>query len=202
MSRCFKNNSNLSAKEYTMKKGGNTTFCEARIKFLRSSFQPIGTNIVCVNEKGFMVKYNNYENLLKLKKELGNFRTDLSYFAGYGQQFKEKNCDIIPPKLSNDISNNYGTNVPLLTYANDNMTAQDNIVDSSGNYINRFAEIFSKTPSNEFDLDASGNFINKKQQLMFKCSIRENSGIGSGPSIVLPSEIEDINVHTIEIVFI
>ena len=202
MSRCFKTNSNLSAKEYTMKKSGNTSFCEARYKFLRNSYQPIGTNIVCVNEKGFMIKYNNYENLIKLKKELGNFRTDLSYFAGYGQQFKNKNCDIIPPKLSNDISNNYGINVPILTYATDNMTAQDNIVDSSGNYINRFAEIKSKTPISELNLDTSGNFINKKEQLWVDCSIRENSSTSSGPSIILPSEIEDINVHSIEIVFI
>ena len=52
------------------------------------------TNIVCVNNN-IMVKYN-IENLLNLKKALGNFRTDLYYFAGYGQQYKTDTCNSIP----------------------------------------------------------------------------------------------------------
>ena len=61
MSHCFGNNSNLSAKEYLINKGNNVKFCELRSKFISNSLNATGTNIVCVNNNGVMVKYNSHK---------------------------------------------------------------------------------------------------------------------------------------------
>lgn len=202
MSHCFGNNRNLSAKEYIIDKGNNVKFCELRSKFISNSLNPTGTNIVCVNNNGVMVKYNSHNNLLNLKKALGNFRTDLYYFAGYGHQYKSDTCNNIPGPDNTDISNNYTSNVSFLTYPDDNNTAQDNIIDSLGNYNNKYAEIDTKQPEIFIDLDANSNFKNKKLKIYKRCTLRENRKESEFATIITPDDISEIVVTSIQIIFI
>ena len=202
MSHCFGNNRNLSAKEYIIDKGNNVKFCELRSKFISNSMLATGTNVVCVNKNGVMVKYNSHENLLNLKKALGNFRTDLKYLAGYGQKFKNNTCDITAKSDNTDISNNYTSDVPFLTYSDDNDTAQDNIIDSSGNYNNRYAEIDTKQPQPFIDLDGNHYFKNKKLKIYKKCTIRENRKESEFATIITPDDVKEISITSIQIIFI
>lgn len=201
MSHCFGNNRNLSAKEYVINKGNNQKFCDLRTKFISNSYFPIGNNIACVDKNGSMVKYNNHENLLNLKKAHANFRADLQYFAGYGQQFKKNNCNPIPNSNNTDISNNYNNNDYLLTYSDDNSTAQNNVIDSLGTYNNRYAEINTINPVSAIDL--SGNhFKNKKLEIFKRCTIRENTKNVAFSTIITQDDVENISVTSIEMIFI
>jgi hypothetical protein len=202
MSRCFGSSRNLTAKDYTINKKNMRQFCEVRNKFLSNSMQATGTNIACVNNDGLMVKFNSNETLLNLKSALTNFRTDLAYFAGYGEHFKDHDCQKRETYDNTDLSNNYTNDTPLLTYANEDNTAQDNIIDSAGTYINRYAEIEDKNVLDNIDLDADLKFINKKRQLYVSCSLREAARGSQNTSIITPDDVGDIYIAAIALLFL
>ena len=124
------------------------------------------------------------------------------YFAGYGQQYKTDTCNSIPNGDNTDISNNYTNNVPFLTYSDDNNTAQNNVIDTLGNYNNRYAEIVSKQPEIFTDLDANNYFKNKKLEIYKRCTIRENRKESEFATIITPDDVKEIAITSIQIIFI
>jgi hypothetical protein len=127
MSRCFGSSSNLSAKEYTYKKRDVNMFCDLKQ----------GSNTEACIDSGIVSHFNNNTVMLQIKKGYGHYlkkNTDLSSCdLDYpGQQIKSLiNYD------NSDISNNY-TGM-LLTVPD--TAAQTGVLDSSGQYINKYAEI-------------------------------------------------------------
>ena len=145
MSRCFGSSSKLSAKEYTYKRRNINIFCDLRNKFISNNFKAIGTENACVNDSGIFVKFNSQNDQLHIKKGyeffLSDTRKDLS--RNYiGQQTKKHFCPPFDNVTNNtDISNNYTYHSTILTLAESGDTAQNIIIDSSGTYVNRYAEI-------------------------------------------------------------
>ena len=82
----------------------------------------------------------------------------------------------------------------MLTLAGTGNTAQDFIVDSSGVYINRYAEI----ATDSFSLDASGNFASGKQILYTKCARKTSTRT----QVIYASEIPAPLVSSIIIIFV
>ena len=146
MSRCFASSSKLSAKDYTNKKRNTRLFYDLRDKFIVNGYKTTGTNNACVNNSGIILKFNSQTDQLNIKKGFEQFlstnRKDLS--QNYvGQQMKNNFCGHCKiPDINNiDVSNNYTSQGPLLTSATPGNTGQTLIVDSSGAYINKYAEI-------------------------------------------------------------
>ena len=194
MSRCFGGTSSkLSAKDYIYKKRNKEIFCDLRGKYLKV-FKATGNNVACLDSGGVIVKYVNNSALLNLTSAFEDFRTDLSN-AYVGQQSHDAFCEPYYPPTSNvDVTNNYDTNAYMLTLAGTGNTAQDFIVDSSGTYINRYAELDSSTPS----LDASGNFISGKKILYTKCARKTSTRT----QVIYASEVPPPLVSSIIIIFV
>ena len=83
----------------------------------------------------------------------------------------------------------------MLTLAGTGNTAQDFVVDSSGTYINRYAEIDSDS---SFSLDASNNFVSGKQLLYTKCARKTSTRT----QVIYASEIPAPLVSSIIIIFV
>jgi len=146
MSRCFGSSSKLSAKEYIYKKRNFNMFCDLRKNFVSSGFRRTGTQNACVNDSGFIVKFNSHNDQLHIKNGFEQFlsinRPDLS--KNYvGQQTKEHFCSPYGPNgiPNEDISNNYTYHGIQLTLATSGDTGQSFVIDSDGTYVNRYAEI-------------------------------------------------------------
>ena len=150
MSRCFASSSKLSAKEYINKKANFNMFCDLRTKFIANGFRATGTNNACLNESGILEKFNSQTDQLNIKRGFEQFlsiyRPDASANTYVGQQIKDFYCS---PYGSTelglggnvDISNNYYPRGPILTLASAGDTGQTFVVDSSGTYVNRYAEV-------------------------------------------------------------
>ena len=195
MSRCFGGTSSkLSAKDYINKKRNTEIFCDLRNKYLKV-FKATGNNVACLDKNGVMVKYVNNSALLDLTSAFEDFRTDLSK-AYVGQQSYNPFCvPYFPPTNNADVSNNYNTNAYMLTLDGTGNTAQDFVVDSSGTYINRYAEIDSDS---SFSLDASNNFVSGKQLLYTKCARKTSTRT----QVIYASEIPAPLVSSIIIIFV
>ena len=194
MSRCFGTSSaNLSAKEYIYKKRNTEVFCDLRNKY-RNRWLPVGTRIACVNKSGIITKYNSHTTMLNFDDAINTWRVDLS--ENYtGQLYKKLDCPAYYPVTNNtDISNNYNTNAILLTTASSGSTAQDFVVDSSGQYINRYAEIDSTTA---YSLDGD-KFKSEKAILYTHCPIRTSTR----HQVILASEVPAPLVGSITIIFV
>ena len=198
MSRCFGTSSaNLSAKEYINKKRNTEVFCDLRNKY-RNRWLPVGTQIACVNKSGIITKYNSHTTMLNFDDAINTWRVDLS--QNYtGQLYKTNNtsnpCPTYYSSSNNtDISNNYNTNGILLTVASSGNTAQEFVVDSSGQYINRYAEIDSTTA---YSLDGD-KFKSEKQILYTHCPIRTSTR----HQVILASEVPAPLVGSITIIFV
>lgn len=146
MSRCFASSSKLSAKEYINKKANFNMFCDLRTKFIANGFKATGTTNACLNESGIIEKFNSQTDQLNIKRGFEQFlsenRVDLS-INYIGHQTKNFFCSPygVDISLNVDISNNYYERSPFLTLAAAGDTGQTIIIDSSGTYINRYAEI-------------------------------------------------------------
>ena len=174
MSRCFASSSKLSAKEYTNKKANFNMFCDLRGKFVANGFNATGTNNACLNENGIIEKFNSQTDQLNIKKGYEQFLitarpNDIS--ENYiGQQVKNFFCS---PYGSTDlgvggnidISNNYYYRGPILTLAGAGDTGQTIIIDSSGTYINRYAQVEAQTAPT-----GTNNFPNRKKIIYFTSS--------------------------------
>ena len=153
MSRCFESSSKLSAKEYIYKKRNFANFCDLRSKFLSNNSRSTGTTIACLDNSGIVVKFNNQSSQINIKKgfeewSIINRPQDISK-SYIGQQINSdmKFCSPYGPNTLDssgnvDISNNYSNQSPLLTTSATDSTGQTIVIDSSGQYINRYAEIF------------------------------------------------------------
>ena len=195
MSRCFGTSSaNLSAKEYIRKKRNTEVFCDLRNKY-RSTWAAVGTTTACVNRSGIVTKYQSHGTMLNFDDAINTWRSDLSQNYN-GQVYKNPFCAPYLPESGNaDISNNYNTNAILLTTAASGSTAQEFIVDSSGQYINRYAEINSST---SYNLDTSGNFQSGKQILYTHCPIRTSLR----HQLIVASEVPAPYVSSITLIFV
>ena len=195
MSRCFGTPSNLSAKDYIYKKRNLEVFCDLRNKY-RNRWLPVGTQTACVNKSGIITKYNSHTTMLNFDDAINTWRVDLS--QNYtGQLYKTGNIDCPEYYASSnntDISNNYNTNAIQLTTAASGSTAQEFVVDSSGQYINRYAEIASTTG---YSLDGD-KFKSEKQILYTHCPIRTSTR----HQVILASEIPAPLVGSITIIFV
>jgi hypothetical protein len=201
MSRCFGSSSKLSAKEYTNKRKNINLFCDVRNKFIANGYKAIGTDNACVNDSGIFVKFNSQNDQLQIKKGyeyfLSDTRQDLS--QNYiGQQTKDHFCDIFDNIVNNtDISNNYTYHSTILTIAPAGDTAQSLIVDSSGIYVNRYAEIDSgiaPTGTNEFPNGKKIIYQNCGEDLPIRASGRMQ--------IVRASELPPPLISSFEIIIV
>ena len=201
MSRCFGSSSKLSAKEYTNKRKNINLFCDVRNKFIANGYKAIGTDNACVNDSGIFVKFNSQNDQLQIKKGyeyfLSDTRQDLS--QNYiGQQIKDHFCDIFQNVTNNtDVSNNYTYHGTILTIAPAGDTAQSLIVDSSGTYVNRYAEIatgIAPTGTNEFPNGKKIIYQNCGEDLPIRASGRMQ--------IVRASELPPPLISTFEIIIV
>jgi len=124
-------------------------FCDLRDKFIANGFQATGTNNACVNSSGILMRFSGQNSQLQIKKGyeyfLSDTRKDLSQ-NHIGQQIKNHFCSPYEIITDNtDISNNYTYRSTILTIAPAGDTGQSLIVDSSGTYVNRYAEIKNAT---------------------------------------------------------
>tara|TARA_A100001015_G_scaffold169218_1_gene188099 strand:- start:3310 stop:3915 length:606 start_codon:yes stop_codon:yes gene_type:complete len=180
MSRCFKSGKNLSAKEYTHKKRNYNLFCDIRNKFISNSYKSIGSDIACVSNDGIFINFKNKSTQLNITKGFEEFsskyRTD--YSNNYiGQKFKNHFCSPIDNITNNnyDVSNNYTSQGPLNTVSSSlNNTSQDNQMDSSGQYVNRYAEIRNVE---NIVKDSENKFINEKKIIYEVCPVRRGNKI-------------------------
>lgn len=168
MSRCFGSSSNLSAKEYTYKKRNLNMFCDLRTKYIANGKKHTGNTDACVDSSGVICHFNNNTIKLQIKKGYEEFlpiKEDIS-----GQKIKDYFCLPYNVDISNtDISNNY-TGMILTTRENTAHIFQI-VVDSSGNHVNRYAEINTV-------VDTDHNlFQNGKQTITIKCPTRNSDKI-------------------------
>ena len=192
MSRCFGSSSKLSAKEYIYKKRNFNIFCDLRNKFIANGYKATGTENACINNTGIVVKFNSHQDHKNMKNGYGQFlsksRPDLS--RNYiGQQIKQHFCspfgaNTLDEKGNADISNNYTYNPPFLTLACAGNTAQTYIVDSSGTYVNRYAEVVTEKNGD------SEKFPSGKKQIYQVCGIDLPVGNSIRTQIVLANELE------------
>jgi len=164
-------------------------FCDLRTKFIANGLKTTGTTDACINHHGILSHFKNKTTQLQIKKGYEEFLytnvVDMSNNRP-GQQIKEYFCSPYNIDISNvDISNNYGG--MILTAAVENHTAQTIVVDSSGTYVNRYAEIISTE---------DGPFPSEKQTIYTNCPIRSNGRM----QVVLASELTAPEFHSFEIV--
>lgn len=192
MSRCFGSSSKLSAKEYINKKRNFNMFCDLRKKFIANGYRATGTGNACVNNDGVIVKCNSHQDYKNIKNGYGQFlstdRPDLS--RNYvGQQIKDHFCspygtNTLDEKGNVDISNNYTNNTPFLTLACGGDTAQTMTVDSSGTYVNRYAEVNTNDT-----ISGSGLFPSGKKIITQLCGPDLPVGNGVRTQIVIANEL-------------
>ena len=201
MSRCFGSSSRLSAKDYTNKRRNINMFCDLRNKFIANGYKATGTNNACVNDSGILMKFSGQNDQLQIKKGyeffLSDIRKDLS--QNYiGQQTKDHFCDIFTNITDNtDISNNYTYHGTILTVAPAGDTAQSLIVDSSGTYVNRYAEIdtgIAPTGTNKFPNGKKIIYQNCGEDLPIRASGRMQ--------IVRASELPPPLISSFEIIIV
>ena len=175
MASCFKNPSktNLSAKDYTIKKRRNVAFRSVRDSYLTklaesgNDFTKTGTNVACVNNQGQFTQFINREVKLDMLRAYEDCNSVLSQLV-QGQLFLKSICSPYHITMDNtDISNNYiSDNIQLaygdsnrshLTDYNGGLNQNINSTHSSTDYHNTYAEIKGITP----DL-VSGKFRNNK----------------------------------------
>ena len=204
MSRCFASSSKLSANEYTNKKANFNMFCDLRTKFIANGFKAAGTNNACLNDSGIIEKFNSQTDQLNIKKGFEQFLitarpTDIS--TNYiGQQMKNFYCS---PYGSNelgiggniDISNNYYYRGPILTLASAGDTGQTFVIDSSGTYVNRYAEVDG---SGDAPTGAGIKFPSGKKRIYELCPIRASGRM----QVVIPNELPPPTVSSFEIIIV
>ena len=202
MSRCFSSSSKLSAKEYTNKRANINRFCDIRNKFIANNFKAVGTENACTNGSGIIVKFNSQNDQLNIKKGYEFFlkdnRTDLS--QNYlGQKTKKHFCHFHYDNLNNvDVSNNYTYRSTILTLAPAGDTGQSLIVDSSGAYVNRYAEVKSETVLTETD----GTIKNGKKIEYDDCGTDFPIRASGRIQIVLASELPPPLLSSFEIIIV
>ena len=201
MSRCFSSSSKLSAKEYTNKRANINRFCDIRNKFIANNYKAVGTENACTNGSGIIVKFNSQNDQLNIKKGYEFFlkdnRTDLSqnYF---GQKIKNHFCEFHYNNNDNtDVSNNYTYRSTILTLAPAGDTGQSLIVDSSGIYVNRYAEIKNETAPTGTDL-----FVNKKKIIYDDCGTDLPIRASGRIQIILASELPPPLLSSFEIIIV
>ncbi len=198
MSRCFGTSSNLSAKDYTYKKRNFNMFCDLRNKFIANNYQATGTTVACLNSSGIIAQFNNQSSQINIKKgfeewSITNRPEDIS--KNYiGQQIKNNFCS--PYDICNnnvDISNNYYYHSPLLTTSDTNDTGQTIVIDSSGTWINRYAEIKPDTAPTSTNAFPSG-----KKIIYENCPIRDSGRI----QVIIASELPPPLLSSFELIFV
>jgi len=205
MSRCFGTSSKLSAKEYIYKKRNFNIFCDLREKYVANGYRSIGTNNACINNSGVIVKFNNHEDQANIKKGFGQFlstsRSDLSknYIK---QQIKNHFCspygeNILSSDGNVDCSNNYTYRTKMLTLACSGDTAQTKTVDSSGTYVNRYAEI-----GKGIVISGTNAFPSGKKQFYELCGTDRPLRTGTKTQIVIASELPSPFITSVSLVFI
>ena len=201
MSRCFGSSSKLSAKDYTNKRRNINMFCDLRNKFIANGFKATGTNNACVNSSGILMKFAGQNSQLQIKKGyeffLSDTRKDLS--QNYiGQQTKNHFCSPFNSVTDNtDISNNYTYQSTILTIAPAGDTAQSLIVDSSGTYVNRYAEI-----KNETAPTGTTPFSNGKKIIYENCGEHLPIRASGRMQIVRASELPPPLISSFEIIIV
>jgi len=199
MSHCFGSSSNLSAKDYINKKRNFANFCDLRSKFIANNYKATGTTIACLNSSGIISQFNNQSSQINIKKgfeewSITNRPEDIS--KNYiGQQIKNNFCS--PYDICNnnvDISNNYYYHSPLLTTSDTNDTGQTIVIDSSGTWINRYAEI---KPGTNVPIGTTA-FPSGKKIIYENCPIRDSGRI----QVVIASELPPPLASTFEIIFV
>tara|TARA_B100001175_G_C19479000_1_gene626010 strand:+ start:417 stop:1019 length:603 start_codon:yes stop_codon:yes gene_type:complete len=200
MSRCFGSSSKLSAKDYTNKRANYNMFCDLRQKFISSGFTAVGTTNACLNKSGIISKFNSQNDQLNIKKGFEEYlsvaRKDLS--QNYiGQQIKSHFCSPYDtPQYNIDISNNYTPNSTILTLANAGDTGQTIIIDSSGSYVNRYAEIKGvSAPTTTL-------FPNGKKIIYQNCGTDLPIRASGRMQIVIASELPPPIISALEIIIV
>ena len=190
MSRCFGTSSNLSAKEYTNKKRDISLFCNIRNTYLANDKKSTVTNSVCLQENnGKINRFLNQSTQLNIKKGYEYFsqkhRTDLSTNR-IGQIIKNNFCSPFDDTVVNtDVSNNFTFGSPYNTRSSGVSLGQTLVVDCSGIYINRYAEIKDNTPSYLSGGDLGGNdsgtteknFIKQNKIIYDYCAVKKSNNI-------------------------
>ena len=176
MASCFKNpnKTNLSAKDYTIKKRRTTLFCDLRQKALLNARKGLvintGNNEGCVDKDGIFIKFKDHKAQLDMLRAFEDFRTDLLK-AVQGQLFKDHFC---PPYYINPnntgIKNNYNPENIQLAYGDGTgyghltnyFGALNEAIVSISNqkYKNKYAEI--KPIDSSLGGDLLGGFTNNK----------------------------------------
>ena len=176
MASCFKNpnKTNLSAKDYTIKKRRTTLFCDLREKALVNAKKGLvintGTNEGCVDKDGIFIKFKDHKAQLDMIRAFEDFRSDLLK-AVQGQLFKDHFC---PPYYINPnnagIKNNYNPENIQLAYGDG--TGYGHLTNYFGalneaivsisdqKYKNKYAEI--KSIDSSLGGDLLGGFKNNK----------------------------------------
>lgn len=114
MASCFKNpnKTNLSAKDYTIKKRRTTLFCDLRQKALLNAKKGLvintGNNEGCVDKDGIFIKFKDHKAQLDMIRAFEDFRVDLLK-AVQGQLFKNHFCPpyYVEEKDNTNIRNGY-----------------------------------------------------------------------------------------------
>lgn len=176
MASCFKNpnKTNLSAKDYTIKKRRTTLFCDLRQKALLNARKGLvintGTNEGCVDKNGIFIKFKDNQVQIDMLRAFEDFRSDLLK-AVQGQLFKNHFC---PPYYINPnntgIKNNYNPENIQLAYGDG--TGYGHLTNYFGalneaivsisdqKYENKYAEI--KSVNSSLGGDLLGGFKNNK----------------------------------------
>jgi len=204
MSRCFASSSKLSAKDYTKSKSNINMFCDLRTKFITNGYKTSGTTNACINDSGIISKFNSQTDQLNIKRGFEKFlsvnRLDLS--KNYiGQRIKNHFCTKTNiPDISNiDISNNYSYRSPVLTLATSGNTAQTQIIDSSGGFINKYAEV--KTNLGEVPT-GTDLFPNNKKIIYELCGTDMPIRASGRMQVVIASELPPPVLTGIEIIIV
>lgn len=205
MSRCFESSSKLSAKEYIYKKRNFANFCDLRSKFIANNYHATGTTIACLNNSGIISQFNNQSSQINIKKgfeewSIINRPQDIS--KNYiGQQINSdmKFCSPYGPNTLDssgnvDISNNYYYHSPLLTTSDTNDTGQTIVIDSSGTWINRYAEI---KPGTNVPTGTTA-FPSGKKIIYENCPIRDSGRI----QVMIASEVPPPLLSSFELIFV
>ena len=203
MSRCFESSSKLSATEYIYKKRNFANFCDLRSKFIANNYHATGTTIACLNNSGIISQFNNQSSQINIKKgfeewSIINRPQDISK-SYIGQQINSdmKFCSPYGPNTldssgNEDISNNYSYQSPLLTTSATDSTGQTIVIDSSGQYINRYAEI------NTSGEDGTDGFSCGKKRIYENCPIRDSGRI----QVMIASEVPPPLLSSFELIFV
>tara|TARA_B110000971_G_scaffold212644_1_gene242370 strand:- start:693 stop:1301 length:609 start_codon:yes stop_codon:yes gene_type:complete len=202
MSRCFASSSKLSAKEYIYKKRNNNIFCDLRKKYIANGYRNTGTPNACINNNGVIVKFNSHEDKTNVKKGFGQFlsisRQDLSKnYVGHQIRSDMNFCSQNTSGSNIDCSNNYSYHSPLLTLAYAGNTSQTIIVDSSGQYINMYAEIKKTT-----GITGTTKFPTGKKQIYELCGTDRPLRTGTRTQIIIGHELPTPIIEGFEIVFV